>query len=250
MGISEFHNLFADLQNQRDLSRKLANIHVEQGTFGGLNASRVTSVFAPLHYEEAHAYPLIVWLHTPGADEKQLLRVMPMISLRNYVAVAVRGARTLGWNGLPLPGYHWEPAGSDAAASAVIEAIEQARERYNVHSRRVYLVGTEEGGTMALRIALRNPTFFAGVASLDGAIPEDTVLLERLRDVRKLRILFEVSRHSPKCPMDPLCENLKLMYSAGLKVTLKNYPTAGALQLDMLRDLDRWIMQGIEGAML
>ena len=49
------------------------------------------AVFAPLHYEPNYAYPLIVWLHGGGDTEQQLRRVMPFISLRNYVAVAHAG---------------------------------------------------------------------------------------------------------------------------------------------------------------
>src|SRR5210317_946248 len=59
--------------------------------------------FAPLHYEPKYSYPLMVWLHGPGHDdERQLVRIMPMISMRNYAAAAPRGIRsdnsqTLDW---------------------------------------------------------------------------------------------------------------------------------------------------------
>src|SRR5215475_6844861 len=49
------------------------------------------ALFAPLHYEANYAYPLLIWLHGGGDSEHQLRRVMPHISLRNYVAVAPRG---------------------------------------------------------------------------------------------------------------------------------------------------------------
>ena len=44
-------------------------------------------LFTPLHYERNYAYPLIVWLHGPGDDERQVTRVMPLVSMRNYVGV-------------------------------------------------------------------------------------------------------------------------------------------------------------------
>ena len=49
------------------------------------------ALFAPLHYESNYAYPLIVWLHGANDDERQLKRIMPFVSLRNYVAVSPRG---------------------------------------------------------------------------------------------------------------------------------------------------------------
>ena len=51
------------------------------------------AIFAPLHYERGYAYPLIVWLHGQGGNERQLQRIMPLVSMRNYVAVAPRGNR-------------------------------------------------------------------------------------------------------------------------------------------------------------
>ena len=50
--------------------------------------------FLPLHYEHGYAYPLIVWLHGHGDDERQLRRIMPLLSMRNYLAVAPRDARS------------------------------------------------------------------------------------------------------------------------------------------------------------
>ena len=52
------------------------------------------ALFAPMHYESNYAYPLIVWLHGANDDERQLKRIMPFVSLRNYVAVSPRGTVT------------------------------------------------------------------------------------------------------------------------------------------------------------
>src|SRR5262245_30987235 len=41
-------------------------------------------IITPLHYERNYAYPLIVWLHGPDDDERQVTRVMPHVSTRNY----------------------------------------------------------------------------------------------------------------------------------------------------------------------
>ena len=47
--------------------------------------------FAPLHYEPNYSYPLIVWLHGPHNNELELKQIMPLVSMRNYVAAAPRG---------------------------------------------------------------------------------------------------------------------------------------------------------------
>jgi len=48
-------------------------------------------LFAPIHYEQSYSYPLIVWLHGHASNEQELREVMPLISVRNYIAVAPRG---------------------------------------------------------------------------------------------------------------------------------------------------------------
>ena len=52
------------------------------------------SLYVPLHYERNYAYPLLIWLHGPSDDERQLRTIMRHISVRNYVGVAPR-ARTI-----------------------------------------------------------------------------------------------------------------------------------------------------------
>src|SRR4029453_1023410 len=117
------------------------------------------SYFAPEGYEANYAYPLLVWLHNAGGDERQRARVMPLVRRRNYVGLGVRG---------PVAGerrgYAW-PQTADAIVAAdqqVADAIGKARERFSIPCGRIFLAGYQSGGTMAYRIALRNPERFAG----------------------------------------------------------------------------------------
>ena len=64
---------------------------IQSGLFSTTQQDTIHTIFAPLHYEPGYSYPLLVWLHGPGCDERQLLRIMPLVSMRNYVAVAPRG---------------------------------------------------------------------------------------------------------------------------------------------------------------
>src|SRR4051812_40444760 len=86
-------------------------------------------LLAPVHYEPNYAYPLLIWLHSAGDDQRQLRRVMPHVSLRNYVAVGPRGVVTepSGYS------YCWSPefASADAAARVLHQSIDVARQQYN-----------------------------------------------------------------------------------------------------------------------
>ena len=130
------------------------------------------AMFAPVHYESNYAYPLVVWLHGAGDDENQLKRIMPLMSLRNYVGVAIRGTTPYATSS-GKPGFAWAQSQPHVALAEqrVIEAIQIAQARLNISSSRVFLAGFDCGGTMALRLALAHPTRFAGTLSIGGEFP-------------------------------------------------------------------------------
>ena len=237
------------LQDLHTEPAKRQSIQVEHGVFRSLAVTRPTSTFAPMHYEVNYAYPLIIWMHGDGMDETQLIRVMPMISLRNYMAVSLRGNRAYEASGKQMPGHYWMREAYDEALAGVQECMDATQKRYNISPKRIYLVGSGGGGTMALRLAFKNPRLFTGVVSLDGPLPNDEMLLEHLKELRKIRVMIGISRASEKYPVAEACEHLSLLHAAGLLVTVRNYPTAGTLQMDMLQDVDRWIMGSIDSVM-
>ncbi|WP_197526289.1 alpha/beta hydrolase [Botrimarina colliarenosi] len=197
-----------------------------------------TATFAPLGYESGYQYPLLVWLHGDGANEQTLPQVMRHISVRNFVATAPRGvdgvASAFGWR---------QNADSiDAAEDAVFDAIEATGERFSLHPRRVFLAGSGSGGSMAMRIALRHPGRFAGVATLDGALPTSDALLCRVNELRELPMLLSACKQSPAYSEPQVCRDLSLLHSAGCSVAIRQYPGDDDLTTTMLADLNRWAM--------
>jgi phospholipase/carboxylesterase len=203
------------------------------------------TLFTPQHYEPNYAYPLVVWLHGKHGDERQLQKVMPLISMRNYAAVGVRG---------PMPaldrgGYYW-PQTDDAiqlAEQRIFEAVEYARDKFNIDPRRVFIAGYECGGTMALRMALRNPRRCAAALSLGGSFPTGRAPLANLARLRKFPLFIAHSRDSVSYPVERLCDELTLFHSAGLSVSLRQYPCGDELTTQMLHDADVWMMEHVTG---
>ena len=198
------------------------------------------SQFIPMHYEKNYAYPLIVWLHGDGDDHRQIQQVMPLISMRNYVAVAPSANTTADpWTQSPLS--------IDRAEQAVLHSIQTACLSYNIHSERIFLMGLASGGTMAFRIALRNPDLFGGVISIGGKFPVNQNPLAKLQAARDLPVFLAHGRDSNQYPTTELCENLKLLHCAGFSVTLRQYPCGDCMTNRMLRDSDGWIMEQVTG---
>ncbi len=225
-------------------------LHVEQSILRTSQRKGLHyTLFAPLHYEPNYAYPLVVWLHGPGDDERQLLRVMPLVSMRNYLSIGPRAPHPME---TAEPGYQWslDSSSVSAAEQAVFECLELASEKFHVADHRVFLAGYQCGGTMAFRIGLKYPHRFAGVLSLGGPFPTDNTPLAHLDEARKLPLFIAHGRSSELYPVDKTCDELRLFHTAGMHVTLRQYPCGDELDTQMLHDMDVWMMEQVTGAAL
>ncbi len=210
----------------------------------GHDASR--ALFAPVHYEPNYAYPLLIWLHGPGNDEWQLMRIMPLVSMRNYVAVAPRGFRAFQGD-VEREGWGWSqhPEHIQEAEHRVFESIEAAQRKFHIASHRVFLAGFDCGGTMAFRVAMSHPSWFAGVLSVGGAFPRGDTPFGQWTLARRLSVFLAVGRDSQEYPPAQACDDLRLFHAAGISVTLRQYPCGHQLSPHMLGDMDRWIIEQI-----
>lgn len=220
--------------------------HVNQAVYSTDQTHRTPSaVFGPLHYEPNYSYPLLVWLHGAKDNETQLRRIMPTVSMRNYVAVSPRGMvpHRNGARTTSLANWDTSPEKLPAAATRVFDSIERACSQYNVARQRIFLAGFDRGGSMAFRIAMAYPHRFAGVLSLGGGLPVGGPLLSRLSEVRSLPVFLASGKNSAECPPERVCSDLRLFHSAGMDVTLRQYPCGQELTPQMLGDMDRWMME-------
>ena len=200
------------------------------------------SCFAPANYEAGYAYPLIVWLHGPGSSEGELRQVMPLVSTRNHVAIAPRGTQHV--DGAPGT-YSWGESADDIAEAGlrVERCIALAKERYHVHSDRIFLAGYSTGGTMAHRLALQFPELFAGAISLSGRVPRGSHLLKNINRARKMPLLLGVSPTAEQYSTEQVMDDLRFLHGAGLPLALRLYPDGDDLTTVMFSDLNCWVME-------
>jgi phospholipase/carboxylesterase len=218
-------------------------------TIASVQSGVCHAIFAPLHYEPNYAYPLVVWLHGSGEDERQLNAVMPHVSLRNYVAIAPRGTRANVESDEHRLGYSWfqQPDDILLAEHRVGDCVGLARRRFNIHPERIFLVGYDHGGTMALRVGLAKPEVFAGIVSIAGKFPVGHSPLVQIKKARSMPLLLTHGRQSETYSEDDVCRDLKLVHSAGMPVTLRQYPGADEITTKILRDVDAWLMEQVTG---
>jgi phospholipase/carboxylesterase len=184
--------------------------------------------FVPDHYEPNYAYPLIVWLAPPGAPRRRLQRLMRTVSERNYFGVTV-----------PV-------VGGDSVEEQLFETFVRLRQRYHLHTERVYLLGFGDFGTQALKTALCRPAWFAGVAAISARWPESPRLLAQYDELRGKRMLLGIGENDSVAIVSDALYMQQLLWSAGMHVTALAAPAGGDADQCLLREVDRWIMQGIE----
>ncbi|MCA9230413.1 MAG: hypothetical protein KDA57_07165 [Planctomycetales bacterium] len=218
----------------------------ETGQVGLQRAGASHCLFAPIHYEQRYAYPLIVWLHSGVSNEQELREVMPLVSVRNYVAVAPRGTdRVEGIRGA----FTWNqsPSSIETAMDRVRQCVETAQERFRIHRERIFIAGYAAGGTMAIRLGLEYPDQFAGAISLGGAMPRGSRPLKRIAEARKLPLLLSVSPSGSSdldgYSLDQVMADVRLLHSAGSSLSVRLYPEGDGLTTVMLSDVDNWIME-------
>lgn len=199
--------------------------------------------FLPTGYEPNYPYPLLVFLHGQGGSEEQILKLAPRVSRRNYVCISLRGPQPVEQRPDGRMGYSWGTnGGSDSLIEDyVLRAVEQTRRTYHIHSERIFLAGICEGATLAYRLGLTFPERFGGVIALNGAMPRGGPIL-RLPQVRQLRVLMGHGIANAITPLATARQNFRLLYTAGLPVRLNTYLTTHRIHSNMLRDVNRWIM--------
>ena len=100
---------------------------------------------------------------------------------------------------------------------------------------------------MALRVAWSDPSRFAGVVAINGALPTRFRPLSRVNELRQLPCFLVTSRDSRFYPTSRVCDDLRLLHAAGCTVALRQYPGSDHLTTNMLDDLNHWLMELVCG---
>lgn len=202
---------------------------------------RPVRCFVPADYQPKYAYPLVVIFHPDGGDEDAAARLAPALSRRNYVIACPRGPIALGPDTTGRFGFRWGEA--DPLADEYLTAVmAHAGSEYHVHPERVYLFGVGAGAAIAYRLGLAMPGRVAGVVALNGWLPAPS------EAARNLRVFIGHGTRNPVVPVGSARKDARRLRAAGAEVRFAGYPTTHRVHEDMLRDVNRWIMDAVNEA--
>ena len=225
------------------------------------------ATFIPRHYEPRYSYPLLVMFHGRGGDERQLLRVMPRLSNRNYIAVGLRGPQATPARRDGSVGYGWaqavrgatggegiatllrpripqlSEATSEYLADYVFQAVAQIRRRFNIQKRQIYLMGYGEGAAAAYRLGLGMPSRFAGIVAVNGWLPRNNGPLVWLPEARRLRVLLVHGSDNELVPISAAESAYRLLSTAGIPTTFHVLESGHRIHSEALRLINSWVME-------
>ncbi len=203
-------------------------------------------IFMPEGYEPNYAYPLVIWFHSCASSEWELDGVASSLSLRNYVAMALRGNRR-DHAVRNLYGWQVTETGVSQVEEMLFEAIDGLKARVQLNGRAIFLAGYGSGATMAQAIGLRYPQQFAGVIAIEGSIPRLPRMLTQWEAVRKLPIVSMHGQSESSEMTSEAIEFLRFAQMAHLNAYPAIFPGAQGLDSTMLRIADRFMMQRVRG---
>jgi phospholipase/carboxylesterase len=206
------------------------------------STDRPHSVHLPEHYEAGYAYPLVVWFHGDGSSESEVASVMPNISERNYIGLALRGNIASG------QGFGWSTSGDDLQKliADVESLVLSLRREYHIHSERIYLAGFGSGASAAMELILQKPEWFGGAACFCGSLPELHVSQRRIHELRNKRVLLATSTNSRNCKVKDVVAAGRVLYASGMQIGTRVYQDAGTTPSSkMLSDINHWLMDDV-----
>jgi phospholipase/carboxylesterase len=189
---------------------------------------------------------MVIWLHSDSSSEYELDCIMPHLSLRNYVAIAIRGTQVAPCCDRR---FHWaqSPTAMMVAEELVLQTIAATSAEFSINRNKVFIAGHGFGGTLAQWLGLRNSQLLAGVVSIDGGFPRGSKSLIRWKLARKLPVLFMYGDQSELCDTDEVCRSLRHAYSAGLQYRFAQFSAADELDTAMAEAANRFMMDVVVG---
>jgi phospholipase/carboxylesterase len=196
-----------------------------------------TGLFVPEKYEPNYPYPVILWVHDAGGDESELLSLMPRISSRNYFGLSLQGSASVGES--PSTGFDW-PRDADSISrleSQVYQTLCELRRNFHIHSERVFLAGQGTGATLALRLLLNRPEWFAGAFAVGGELPTFDPQLPMHPELSERRVFLNIPPTADQ-------QHARLWRAAGMNLHTE-VEDAAAITGQRLAHLNQWVMETI-----
>ena len=194
-------------------------------------------------------HPTIVAIHGFGASALDLLGLAPYIADGRFMVICPQGPMEVPIG--PTRGYAWFPirmgaapdrGAIDDANKIVTEFLNAALKKYPVDRKKLAVLGFSQGGMMACRLALRNPSRFAALVALSTYFPPE--LKDEVSDPAALEALPTLVEHGRADDMIDLARaraSVETLRALKVPLTYREYDCGHEITAEGLRDLSSFL---------
>ena len=200
----------------------------------------------PDDYSDGESYPLVVLLHGYGAHMGDLASVAPAIDQDGYVYAFPNAPHRLD-TGFGSVGFSWTsfpPEEDDGAAAEseqlLGEFIDDIQDRLGVPDGQVVLGGFSQGAMMTLRVGLRSPDRFRGLAVLSGKLMDDD-MLDDLPEHRTQAVFVAHGTDDEMIAVEEGRHTRDSLVQHGYAPEYREYAMAHEIGPNEIADLARWL---------
>ena len=216
---------------------------------------------ASLSYEFVHARrgmpgppPLLVMLHGFGANESDLLGLVPYLDERLHIA-SVRGplrveAGAYGWYRVThtAGGPIVHEGEEQEARKRIARFIDEMIEAHAIDPLQVFVLGFSQGATMALSLALTIPEKLRGTLALGGRVlREITGSIAESEAIAGAPIFMAHGLHDDVVPIGRARSSREFLAGLETNLSYREYPTAHQISPDMLTHANEWLSGRLNG---
>ena len=199
----------------------------------------------------------MIALHGFGANAQDLLGLAPLLLDGRLMMICPQAPLQVEPG---FPGYSWYPFNptGGAAEEDVMAAVELTRAfideaiiRYPVDPERLVLLGFSQGGGLAFRVALSEPSRFLGLAALSTTFAQESAEMVAPAGTlgaaaAALPVLVQHGKSDPMIDIQRAHDSVALLRSLGLEPEYHEYEMGHGVGEESASDLSSWIGQVLE----
>lgn len=195
----------------------------------------------------AHPRTLIL-LHGVGSNAQDMFALANQFP-ENYLVISAQAPIELGhesyaWYHLNIENgkliYSYEEA--EKSRKILLQFIQEIKQKYQLNSEDIYLVGFSQGAIMSYNIGLTEPTSIKGIAVMSGRLMQELKEQITLKDkLKNLRIFVSHGTEDNTLAVLFAREAVAYLRALDLSPDYHEYPDGHTIDAAMMRDLLIWL---------
>lgn len=194
--------------------------------------------------------PTLILLHGRGANEDDLLGLVPYLDPR-FLVIAARAPFRF-----PYGGATWYETLSTGlpqqdqfgeSYERLVQFVRDVKEHYPVDPERLFFLGFSMGAVMSYAFALTFPQEVNGIVAHSGYVPEETSLVFEWKKLKGKGFLVAHGTEDPLIGVQFGRRAKELLEKTEADLTYREYPIQHSMSEESVNDCSSWLQARIQG---